>query len=431
MINLKWLKMIIIAIVSTFISIIIALGLTIGAYKIPTDSMESHVLSSYKFFIETNPNITPKVIGGKLDTHTDAIMLLTASYRNNDESIIKKSLLSQRYTIKDKEPDEVIYTMGSKSEINEFDRNILTTMSYARYWHGYVIILKPLLLVVGYDGLRIINGFILFLSIILLWLQYRRLNEKLYFIPLLATLLFINPISIVFSLQFTGVITITLIGLLVLARYREYFINKKFFLPIFFSVLGGVTAYIDLLTYPLITLGIPLTYWLCSTSVNSVSKIKILGDILLYSIIWGIGYSGLWGSKWIFATYLTDNNIIYDAYHEVIYRTSTYATSVGENISYINVLKNNLKYYWINFLLLIIVAASYLSLKKCKIKDVIKYSCYEKYSPFIVIAFMPFIWYFMLQNHSYIHSWFTYRTGAITIYTLVLVSCLIIKRRRA
>lgn len=88
MINLKCFKMIIIAIVSTFISIIIALGLTIGAYKIPTDSMESHVLSSYKFFIETNPNITPKILGGKLDTYTDAIMLLTASYPDSTDLIM-------------------------------------------------------------------------------------------------------------------------------------------------------------------------------------------------------------------------------------------------------------------------------------------------------------------------------------------------------
>lgn len=429
MINLKCFKMIIIAIVSTFISIIIALGLTIGAYKIPTDSMESHVLSSYKFFIETNPNITPKILGGKLDTYTDAIMLLTASYPDSTDSIIKKSLLNQRYIIKDMGPDKTLYIMGSESENNEFNRDILTTMPYARYWHGYVIILKPLLVLVGYNGLRIVNGFILALLLFLLYLQYRILNEKIYFIPLLATLLFINPVSIVLSLQFMGVITITLVGLLVLARYRDYFIKKMILLPIFFSVLGGITAYIDLLTYPLITLGIPLTYWLCTTCINSVSKTGILRNIFLYTIIWGIGYSGLWVSKWLLATLLTDNNIIYDAYQEAIYRTSRYTANVGENISYIDVLKNNLKYYWINILLLLIVAKGYLLYHKCKITEFIKYSNYEKYKPLIVIVIMPFIWYFILQNHSYLHSWFTYRCGAITIYALVLMGCLIIKKR--
>ena len=34
--------------------------------------------------------------------------------------------------------------------------------------------------------------------------------------------------------------------------------------------------------------------------------------------------------------------------------------------------------------------------------------------PYILISIMPFIWYALLQNHSYYHAFFTYRNLILT-----------------
>jgi hypothetical protein len=44
-----------------------------------------------------------------------------------------------------------------------------------------------------------------------------------------------------------------------------------------------------------------------------------------------------------------------------------------------------------------------------------------KYLIFVVIALYPFVWYFVLKNHSYIHNFFTYRNLSITVLSLLFL----------
>ena len=37
--------------------------------------------------------------------------------------------------------------------------------------------------------------------------------------------------------------------------------------------------------------------------------------------------------------------------------------------------------------------------------------------PLIVTACMPYVWYFVLANHSYIHGFFTYRAQMVTLFS--------------
>ena len=41
--------------------------------------------------------------------------------------------------------------------------------------------------------------------------------------------------------------------------------------------------------------------------------------------------------------------------------------------------------------------------------------------PYIVIAIMPFVWFFVLKNHSMYHSFFTYRNLLLTIITVPII----------
>ena len=39
---------------------------------------------------------------------------------------------------------------------------------------------------------------------------------------------------------------------------------------------------------------------------------------------------------------------------------------------------------------------------------------------FLLIVLMPYVWYLLLANHSYLHWWFTYRLQAVAILGLLL-----------
>ncbi|MBR6418568.1 MAG: hypothetical protein IKS36_07115, partial [Bacteroidales bacterium] len=44
----------------------------------------------------------------------------------------------------------------------------------------------------------------------------------------------------------------------------------------------------------------------------------------------------------------------------------------------------------------------------------------------IMLALVPYVWYFIVANHSYIHPWFTYRLQMITVMSLFAAfGCLI------
>lgn len=45
---------------------------------------------------------------------------------------------------------------------------------------------------------------------------------------------------------------------------------------------------------------------------------------------------------------------------------------------------------------------------------------YLKNIHFLLIAIIPFVWYMVLANHSYVHYWFTYRELAIFIFAILV-----------
>lgn len=48
---------------------------------------------------------------------------------------------------------------------------------------------------------------------------------------------------------------------------------------------------------------------------------------------------------------------------------------------------------------------------------------YKKVILFLIICLMPYVWYLLLANHSYVHWWFAYRLQAITVVCLLYMFC--------
>lgn len=102
------------------------------------------------------PSLT-KLCTSQLDNWTDSTMLLNAAYAG-DESTIDKAMMVYCRRIEEKNPYESLIEEYINGETDTY------VNSYGRYWHGYLVFLKPLLCIFNYRNIRQINFCIQFLT---------------------------------------------------------------------------------------------------------------------------------------------------------------------------------------------------------------------------------------------------------------------------
>ena len=288
-------------------------------------------------------------------------------------------------------------------------------VSYPRYWHGYLVILKPLLLFTSLNSVRLLNaGLQMILLAASLILFSKKGHSKLAF-SFAAALPFMFFFSSFASLSFSVCMYIVLIEMLLLSLFYEKLSENEGYMT-FFLIAGCATAYSDFLTYPLVTLAFPL---IAVLALKEEKTKKNYLSILKYSLTWGIGYVFMWASKWIIALIFTGKNTIADAISTISARTSS-ATEGGRIAGYLKVLKNNISPFAnraFALLTLLIIAIVIVLIIKNGLKK--HFDGFAQRIPVILIGLIPFIWWFVAANHSYEHAAFTCRNFAIFVFAVV------------
>lgn len=329
--------------------------------------------------------------GAQLDNGTDSLMLLNVvSNTSSGDSVFYKAM-----------------------DCND----------YARYWHGYLIFLRPMMLFFSYMQIRYIYMFIFMLLGVAVMLRINKNfgNRMVYLWTFCSC--FIYPLILPFSLQFSSVFFIMMAAILV--EDRLYKNSNPQQTGIFFLVLGMMTSYFDFFTAPLLTLGVPLTYLMllhCS-QYGRESLRKNMVSLAIASVTWGGGYFGCWGMKWILASPILKRNVIQDGISSMIRRTvTTHHISTGFDTGSLRAIAMNLfailppgitSADWKWFLTIILIAALVLLIifvkfraDKQDLKAVI---------PFVIVAFYPYIWFVVVSQHTSIHYIYTYRSELITL----------------
>ena len=389
-------------------SMVVGVILLYLVFLIPTDPIYKHVKDSIHVFEIEN---TYPIMDGKrakiLDNWTDALMLGNAAFDNTDADTLHKALNVYRPAYNDDNPTYSLIDYINGAEVERIS-------IYPRYWHGYQVILKPLLFMTDYLGFRSINQIVLLtLSALILAAMYK-FGQRKIMSPFLLTLLFLRPKAIAFSLQYSAVFYITLTATLVSLVWNQRLRKGQGYL-FFFLILGIITSYLDLLTYPVITLGIPLTMWLIMQE-DSFTKKKVI-KIVQYSITWALGYFGMWAEKWLAASVLLQRNIFKDAISQAQFRVSGQIS--GEAFTRLEVVGRNLYYGFSEILIpsgIILLAICLFILWKYKMD--FKTMCVHMI-PYMLICLIPFTWYMVLRNHSYIHISFTYRALSVAVFSFL------------
>lgn len=383
-------------------AILIGTLLLIFVFKLPTHEMKNNVRRSTAIY--DYEGVYPQLMGGykmsQLDNSTDATMLLNVIYPGSGDTV-KDAMNIYRIEYPERHP------VGSLTDYANDVKKETYTISYPRYWHGYLVILKPLLLFFDVADIRIFNMFLFFAVLIYIVCLMKEQGLDKYILWFGITILILNPLTIPVSFQFSTVTYIALLSCILVLKGDFKDIKKQIF---FFMIIGIVTAYFDFFTFPLVGLYFPMIFLL----IKEKNWKKALQTVVLGSVMWIIGYAGMWGGKWLVGSLLTGGNFFVDA----LSRAEHYAG----NTEY-----TRLQIIWKNVKVLIkwpIVVIGSLVLIKI-LKELImgikmKAVDCKLFLPFGIIMTAPFVWYLVAGSHSYIHYWFTYRELCVAILALLI-----------
>ena len=183
---------------------------------------------------------------------------------------------------------------------------------------------------------------------------------------------------------------------------------------LFFMAVGMLTSFVDFLTYPIATLGLPLAARMALR--QKQEKLCGLADFVKICLSWGIGYAGMWSGKWLMAALLTGQNVFAEAGSAMGNRLGAVDDS-GVELALTTGVQENLRIMFnpltVLMLLGVLAVCALLWLRVGGRPDV------KRLGPYLLCALLPIAWYMALLNHSAEHAFFTYRALCVTIFAAV------------
>ena len=392
---------------------IIEIILLVSVSVIPRQAIQDNMLESAYYLCEDSVFFyaNSKDMSSKIDRYADSI-LLNITYHLDSQNPLSSAMSSSYYfNITENENENLLYTVTNQTE---------PTLKYSRYWHGSIVFVRPLLMLFNIKQIYLLNSvLIICLALVLLFNMY-----KIYGIAsTICAAIGFASISIWYvpmSLEYTWTILLMLVTsilcILLLKKGQTDFI-------LFFFITGSTTAYIDFLTTETLTLLIPMSLIILyhRDELTTFKKESVI--CIKQASAWCIGYGATWLSKWTLASIILQSNEFTTALSQASYRASDTSDSLSgmqlrlsaefKNIAMLfpfSLTKDNAAMLCALFFTIIIV-----------IIYLIRKSKYVMNKLLLIIAIVPYIRYFILSNHSYMHHFFTFRAQFATVFCLLLI----------
>ena len=419
MLDLKKFLRIVIGVV---VSVLIGTALMIFVYALPQERAIQNIDEGLRLY-EHEGNYPSWGTGehSKLDNFTDAIMLLEIIHPIKD-GVVNSAMLNPRlWHLKDDKPvDTLIKVMHG-------DTDGLSEINYPRYWHGYLLILKPMLLMAKVNHVRMLMAYADFILFVVALLLFQKILGAKISLAFAAAVMTLNLVSVSMSFQFSAIYVVTMVAVIVMLKKNRRLFDDELY-PYFFAAIGIAVAFTDFLTYPIFSVALPLMVWyLLNRRELLKEKIsRVLKFMTGFLISWGVGYAGMWSGKWIIAQILTGENILMNGLHQVMVHTQVTNDLVndGWQLTWYSAIQRNIAVLGHGpiriFMFAAIIALIYLLIRYRKKIFVTP----RRILPYLLPAALPFVWYLAASGHSHVHAFFTYRGLAATVFAL---SCLAIE----
>lgn len=384
-----------------------------SVFAIPTSAIKNNIVESVKQIQKEGLWFQP--LGFylfQIDNMTDCLMMNINASADSDNPI--RSSMIDNYSQPYEYGDTGTYLKMDQTtlDIAENGANESTIFSdYARYWHGYQVVLRPLLYFFNYNQIRVINYIALFVLItITIVLLYKRLNI-IYALSFAATLVLSNIMIVPLAIQFSTCFYIALFGMIIILNCNRITDSKR--LTIIFFTIGAFTSYMDFLTTPILTLGFPL---LVLIAINKEKE--RLRTLFTQSFVWFLGYASIWASKWLIGWILTGENIIDTAMACAQQRMGNTIVFGGVEMpmnQFFEIILSKLSNMIYPICIAIGIVTILFILYFYKNRDKLK-----KFDWLVIIAIMPIAWFIVMKNHSLQHIFFTWRDFILTLWCMLI-----------
>jgi len=390
--------------------------------KIPRSNIENNLKESVSFFESkwglqyTDKNRTKDYT--IVDYYLDSL-ILNIIYSIDTNKTIESCMWAKYYeTMKVDLNNDFIQAVKEEKQPNQ---------QYLRYWHGSMIVLRPILTMFNIEEIYLVNKIIMYALTILLFILLLKRNKQIaiiYFISMIMIAFKYVPMCLTYSLTFYIMLITSIIAILI-EKYGDETLFDLFFIT------GILTSFFDFLTTEIITIFIPLLLVLgIRKKENRITSFKEGFIFMLKSILlWGMAYIGMWFSKWIIASfvlninafeYVTENALLrINGIQGIESRKEMYIGALYRNfhtlfpLNAIKRISNVWKFVGM-FLVILVASIDWKNIRK-------------KWFSFLmlIIGIVPYIRYLILANHSYRHSFFTFREQIITIIALcfIVIDC--------
>ena len=402
------------------LAVLLCVAMNYAAFFIDTDTMRENAAQGIALLGQEGS--TPQLVAGfkssQPDNFTAILILKTAAY-TGPETLTKKAFGGLRMELA---PEEGQSEWSAFATYAAGNGNGLT---YTRYWHGYTLPLRLLLCVFNLPNLQMV------LLLVSLLLAFAVLSGCARRAPgalpgMAAGWFLLMPVVCGVCLQYVPVTLLALLACLLLLHAGDR-VESAIGMPAFFALLGLLTNYFDLLTFPLVTLGFPLALLLCLRMERGEELRALLVTTIACGMAWALGYAGMWMLKWAFVAGVFGADRLAGIFEQAALRVSS--ASNGEAFSRLSALRLNLsiildKAAYLLVLLLALAASLALALRRALAarRCGLGVRLQSGVLALALLCAVPVLWCLAMANHAYDHAFFTYRNLIVT-FLAALCAC--------
>jgi hypothetical protein len=284
-----------------------------------------------------------------------------------------------------------------------------------QYWHGWMLAYRPLLHWMNLAGIRYLNMYVfIFLLAVSTILVQKRVGIPvacLYALSLCFGHILIVPLCMQYMSIFVVTMAATAMVCIPPPALRG---SPAWTAGDLFLVFGAVACFVDFLTAPLLTLGIPLVVHL----LDPRTEPKFLRAFQA-SVCWAASYLGTWVAKWVIGSLVLHKDVFMIAKAKILWRTV--GEMIGQEEPYVIDWRFSIEW---NLQEMFSKAAVLVFLALCALLVVAaiftrkRREDYVKMLPLLAVAALPFLWYIAFAGHSQVHYWMTYRILIVTVFAV-------------
>ena len=403
---------------AVFAAVLLALwAALVAAAAIPNERIYDNMYESAMFFKDKPPYVNESQLRLIQDNYADVI-LLNVTWNMGTDPLV--STLNTAY-------------YDGNDGINDYGENwgfycavegtADPNTDYSRYWHGMAAVIRPFMLFTDIDGIKLIG---MIAALVLLALNAALLIKKRQYFAagaLVAAFLCVHVWNIGLSLEYQPAVLVTL----ALLPLYILFEKNDSTLSILAVISGVMIAFFDFLTCETLTILIPLLIVFIMR--KQENRLPALKDNILLTIkcgaAWGLSYAGAYLVKWSAASLVTGENKFAAALTSVEERLIGEAEELAPVAQFFLAPLANIstlfggydRVSWGNIAVGLIISAVVLGSVFYLFRSSEKYD--RSFSLImLILGALPFVRFFVLNNHSYLHEFFTYRALASTILAL-------------